>query len=58
MCWGVCACVRVCINHSTSLLCYYLGEQGNLPLSALRQTVISPTAASLQGLDPSRETMG
>lgn len=54
-----CVCVRVCvcINHSTSVHCYYLSEQGNLPPSALRVS-INPTAASLQGLDPSWKTMG
>jgi len=47
----VCSCVW--INHFTSVHCYYLSEQGNLPLSALWLS-ISPTAASLQGLDPRR----
>lgn len=42
--WRGRACVFVCllINHFISVLCYYLGEQGNLPPSALRQTVYKP----------------
>ena len=36
-------CVCVCINHSTPVLCYYLGEQGtSLRLLPDRQAVNKP----------------
>lgn len=46
----MCVLVCVCIKHSTSVLCYYLGEQGNLPLSAPRQTVYKPSSRCAAGI--------